>query len=1017
MKKISLLFLALVLFAIPTTINGQRLDSRQFSAAADSLQSYFKNKAFVLGKITISRAVKSGNTLTLSFSSALSEYAFREDNVSKAYEIVRNNIPESYRQMGLIIESSRSPIEDFIPPAYRRIATKQIKKETKSHSKVAVVNPLVTKFSPVAKFTSGLEGKHIALWQSHGFYYEQKLLRWEWQRARIFQTVEDLYTQSYVLPFLVPMLENAGAYVLMPRERDTQLNEIIIDNDIAGSGYIEKNGSRRWNNTDSLGFSSSKEVYVSGENPFRMGSARIVRGTNEKEEESKAEWHAQIPETGEYAVYVSYQTMPKSTSKAKYTVHHSAGESSFYVNQKMGGGTWIYLGTFHFIKGADNQFVSLSNLTENSREYITADAVKFGGGYGNIARKPAEGGSEMNVKSSSNEPVSKVKIDIDVEPIISGYPRFTEGARYWLQWAGFSDTIYSPNKNANDYNDDYMSRGKWVNVLSGGSSVNPEEKGLNIPVNLAFAFHTDAGTTLNDSIIGTLGIYTRSSNGSDLYPDGRDRIEGRYLTDMIQNQIVQDIRAKHEPIWQQRGIWDRSYSESRSPVVPTMLLELLSHQNLADMRYGLDPEFRFTVSRAIYKGMLKYLAAADDKDFVVQPLPVQEFSLSLHNDVALLRWRGVEDSLEATATPERFIVYTRKGDSGFDSGRVVQGNSLAVDIEKGVVYSFKVTAANKGGESFPSEILSLYSAPEERGKVLIINGFTRISAPSHFATPDTTMGGFADYDDYGSPYIKDISYIGSQYEFRREIPWMDDDSPGFGASYADYETRVIAGNTFDFPSIHGKAFAKAGYSFVSSSRDAVEKESVDLNAYDIVDIIMGKQRQYRMGRGVGNVKFKVFTPGIMKAVEGYSKAGGNILISGSYIATDVWDSIEMDDATKNFVQNVLKYEWRTNHASRTGYVKSVQSPYKFKGEFSFHTVPNEFSYTSESPDGIEPKGRGAWTIFRYKDNNISAGVAYKGDYNVVSLGFPVETIKSKSDIDTLINSVINFFNEGKQAQQ
>ena len=33
---------------------------------------------------------------------------------------------------------------------------------------------------------------------SHGWYYEPKLDRWEWQRARIFQTVEDLYTQSYV---------------------------------------------------------------------------------------------------------------------------------------------------------------------------------------------------------------------------------------------------------------------------------------------------------------------------------------------------------------------------------------------------------------------------------------------------------------------------------------------------------------------------------------------------------------------------------------------------------------------------------------------------------------------------------------------------------------------------------------------------------------------------------------------------------------------------------------------------
>ena len=1016
MKKISILLLALISFAAPISLIAQRLDSRQFSAAADSLQSYFKGQAFVLGKISVSRVVKNANTLTISFSTPLSEYSFREENVSKAYEIVRATLPDKYKQMALRIESSRSPIEDFIPPAYRKASAQQLKKETKSHQKVIIKSPLVSKLSAPLKFSAGLDGNHIALWQSHGFYYEQKLLRWEWQRARIFQTVEDLYTQSYVLPFLVPMLENSGAYVLMPRERDIQLNEIIVDNDIPGSGYLEETGTRRWNTTDSLGFNSLKEFYVSGENPFRSGTARVVRGTDDKKGESKAEWHAQFPETGEYAVYVSYQSLPKSTSKAKYTVHHSSGETSFLVNQKMGGGTWIYLGTFHFIKGAANQYISLSNLLDNNREYITADAVKIGGGLGNIARKPSEEGSQLNVKSSSNEPVKSVKIDLDVEPIVSGYPRFTEGARYWLQWAGFSDTIYSPNKNANDYNDDYMSRGKWVNVLSGGSAVNPDEKGLNIPVNLAFAFHTDAGTTLNDSIIGTLGIYTRSSNGSDLNPDGRDRIEGRFLTDMIQNQIVQDIRAKHEPIWQQRGIWDRSYSESRSPVVPTMLLELLSHQNLADMRYGLDPEFRFTVSRAIYKGMLKYLAASEGREYVVQPLPVQEFSVSLHNDVALLRWRGVDDSLEATASPERFIVYTRKGDSGFDGGRVVEGSSLAVDIEKGVLYSFKVTAANKGGESFPSEILSLYSSPEEKGKILIVNGFTRISAPAHFATADTTRGGFADYDDFGSPYIKDISYIGSQYEFRREIPWMDDDSPGFGASYADYETRVIAGNTFDYPAVHGKAFAKEGYSFVSASRESVETGSVDLNAYSIVDFIMGKQRQYKMGRGTGEVRFKVFTPGIMNAIESYSKASGNILISGAYIATDVWDSIEMDDTTKNFVQNVLKYEWRTNHASRNGYVKSVQSPFKFNGELSFHTTPNEFSYTSESPDGIEPKGDGAWTIYRYKENNISAGVAFKGDYNVVSLGFPVETIKSKAEMENLIKSVIIFFNENKKGQ-
>ena len=91
-------------------------------------------------------------------------------------------------------------------------------------------DPFVTRVGASAA-PLGLDGANIALWQSHGWYFEPKLNRWEWQRARIFQTVEDLYTQSYVMPFLMPMLENAGAYVMSPRERDINVTEIIVDND------------------------------------------------------------------------------------------------------------------------------------------------------------------------------------------------------------------------------------------------------------------------------------------------------------------------------------------------------------------------------------------------------------------------------------------------------------------------------------------------------------------------------------------------------------------------------------------------------------------------------------------------------------------------------------------------------------------------------------------------------------------------------------------------------------------
>ena len=73
--------------------------------------------------------------------------------------------------------------------------------------------------------SKGLEGRHIALWQSHGKYYKNNKGSWEWQRPRLFCTTEDLFTQSFVVPYIIPMLENAGAVVYTPRERDRQRNE------------------------------------------------------------------------------------------------------------------------------------------------------------------------------------------------------------------------------------------------------------------------------------------------------------------------------------------------------------------------------------------------------------------------------------------------------------------------------------------------------------------------------------------------------------------------------------------------------------------------------------------------------------------------------------------------------------------------------------------------------------------------------------------------------------------------
>ena len=75
-------------------------------------------------------------------------------------------------------------------------------------------------------------------------------------------TCEDLYTQSYVLPYLVPMLENAGACVMLPRERDVQKYEVLADNDAAGQ-YAETDGPEKWQ-PGGVGFAHTRQVPVPG---------------------------------------------------------------------------------------------------------------------------------------------------------------------------------------------------------------------------------------------------------------------------------------------------------------------------------------------------------------------------------------------------------------------------------------------------------------------------------------------------------------------------------------------------------------------------------------------------------------------------------------------------------------------------------------------------------------------------------------------------------------------------------
>lgn len=989
---------------------------KDFKDAVDSLQTILPEKMHVQSQVKANKVVRRGYSLDFYFTPAMGDFPWRSEDVQWLRETLKSLMPQScsdYRIGNLFV--GKNKLESYVMPAVgndgKPIENKFRTKDLRN------VHPFVTQVGS-QDFEKGLTGRNIALWQSHGRYFEAKTDRWEWQRAPMFQTVEDMYTQSYVLPFLIPMLENAGAYVMTPRERDPQTNEVIADNDPAfeecrGEGVrIEGRYSETGTWSDAgVGFADAKATYSGIENPFLMGTARQAEcAEHRKDKAAEACWTPDIPERGEYSVYISYKTLPHSTPCAHYTVRHLGGESEFIINQKMGGGTWIYLGTFEFDKGMDgcvildNSVPKGYNVARNA--VITADAVRFGGGMGKIAR------------GLKNQPVN--------EYTTSGMPSFTEGAFYWMQWAGADSTILS--KYEDDYTSDYGNRGAWVGWMSGGSRTNPDAEGLNIPIDLSFAFHTDAGTTMDDSIIGTLSIYTLLCDGSDKFANGENRLQQRLYADFVQTEIVNDIRKEFNPDWSRRGLWDRSYSESRTATVPAMLLELLSHQNFADMKFGLDPSFRFTVSRAIYKGMLKYLSARYGCSYAVQPLPVNSFATSLEKGSKIrLSWKATLDSLETTAVPTGFILQTRVDNGSFDSGRVldnvkVSGDEIStkLSIVPGHIYSYRIIAFNEGGKSFPSETLSVGLPEDGNGKsVLVVNNFTRVSAPAWFDSQE--YAGFNADLDAGVPYGREINFIGQQYQFRRELPWMDDDNPGFGASWTDEAGKVFAGNTFDYCGIHGKALMAAGYAFHSASvaafcddRSLAEKDMT-------VDLICGKQITTVVGTGQVPDRFQVFPAGLQEAISCYTERGGNVLVSGANIGTDVWDGIypvHKDSTytamTKAFVEETLGYRWMTNYASRCATVcpKNNSLLKQDSGKISFRKDRNPVIYNVETPDGIVPSCDKAQAFLRYSDTNISAGTCFEGEgYRTVCIGFPIEVITEDSQIESLIKDIMKFLDK------
>ena len=940
---------------VTLTKHGMRTIAATALVAAATMGAYAQNEGW-------KQVVDNKNhTVTITLGEEFAQQDITEKLVNKTYKKIKKSLPRQYNKHKLIVMANGMPIEDYIPGR---------KSDNEYDSYWDGIDykgkPWVSNISKPNNISLGLSNRHIALWASHGRYYDQKKGFWKWQRPNLFCTTEDLFTQTIVVPYLIPMLENAGATVFTPRERDWQTKEIIVDNDkgvsAEGSWYGEHTEKEPWTDTGERGFGFRNGILRDGENPFTMGTARMIR-TTKKEDKAIAIWQPNFTEEGRYAVYVSYQTMPKSVDDAHYIVRHKGQETHFIVNQKMGGGTWVYLGTFDFDKG-ENPFNCVALTNQSKRKgVVTADAVRFGGGMGNIER----GGD------------------------ISHMPRCLEAARYYAQWAGAPYSIYGNKTGTDDYAEDINTRSLMTNWLAGGSPYVPTKEGKNVPIELSLAVHSDAGYERDGkSLVGSLAICTTSFNDGRLN-SGISRFASQDFIEALRSNVTRDLSKKYKR-WNWRYLWDRNYSETRLPEVPSAIIETLSHQNFPDMKLGQDPNFKFTMARSIYKTILRYVSQMHRRPCIVQPLQPHLFKATLTGgNKVRLSWNAQDDELEPTAVPTSYNIYVAAGSGGFDNGTNVRGTSYTMELEPGVMYRFKVTAVNRGGESFPTSTLSAYYQPGATKTAMVINGFSRLSAPA--VRDNIHEQGFDIEEDAGVSYGLTAGWSGKQQCFNKST--MGSTEPnGLGYSGNEMAGNFVMGNTFDYVYTHADAIAATKrYNVVSCTSETVESEIVDLINYDVVDLALGLQKYDENS----TVFYKSIPSMLRNKLSAYVLGHGKLIASGAYIGSDL-----QHDDERVWLESTLKVAY--GGAIHTDTISGING---MGTEFDFYRQLNPTHYAATKCDVLMPVST-AFCPLQYA-NGMSAGVAYRGNDNATfTMAFPFECIIDRNKRLSIMNGILKF---------
>ncbi len=487
---------------------------------------------------------------------------------------------------------------------------------------------------------------------------------------------------------------------------------------------------------------------------------------------------------------------------------------------------------------------------------------------------------------------------------------------YYAQRMGMAPSLWS-------YYNDVVSRPYFARWNHAGSNEDA----------LYISWHTNG---YNGTARGT----TTYVHNGETYPRTAGSLE---LQRAVHSELIWDIRAGWDPNWIDRGLKQANLGELRmlwdsDPAnrMPGILLEVAFHDNPEDAMALKDPRFNQLAARAIYQGIVHYFEQRDGIELVELPEPPTHLQVrNASNGTLRIRWRPSPTDtvgLRGDAATAYHLYVSEDGFAWSAPVLVTGTEALLTDLLPGDVRFVRVSAVNAGGESFPSEVAG--ARVGNTPPLLIVNGYDKLNA-------------------YGL---------------------VPEEDPVEGFNLRMWVERMNRG---DYVVHHGLATPLA-YAWDSASNEAVRDGDVDLNAYAIVDWVLGRESLDDNG---------TLDESERALLRAYLQNGGSLLISGSELAWDL-GAYGRDVA---FLQETLRAAYAADDAGTRLSLAATTGPFRGLGELPFD-APDE--YLVDSPDVLSPLN-GATIALHY--SGVTSGAAATsftaGCTHIIAMGFPFEALR------------------------